>query len=246
MCWTSSAAAPGTLQPQGLAGPYWNAPAAGSQRLGPGDPRADRARRSPTIRARRRATEAPRPFARPDASRWARPPTAREAVFPHGPFQTPFLMVGHAYSHDHDPRLTFACLVRSSSSHPAVARAGRDARADPYVVWLSEIMLQQTTVATVGDYFRRFVERWPTRRGAGRRADRRRALGLGRPRLLRPRPQPACLRSARWPKRMAAISRRSEAGLAWPCPASAPTRRLPSAPSPSTSRPRRSTAMSSG
>ncbi len=30
------------------------------------------------------------------------------------------------------------------------------------MVWLSEIMLQQTTVATVGDYFRRFVERWPT------------------------------------------------------------------------------------
>jgi A/G-specific adenine glycosylase len=27
---------------------------------------------------------------------------------------------------------------------------------------LSEIMLQQTTVATVGEYFRRFVERWPT------------------------------------------------------------------------------------
>ena len=33
---------------------------------------------------------------------------------------------------------------------------------DPYAVWLSEIMLQQTTVATVGDYYRRFVERWPT------------------------------------------------------------------------------------
>src|SRR5947208_6037167 len=32
----------------------------------------------------------------------------------------------------------------------------------PYVVWLSEIMLQQTTVATVGDYFHRFVKRWPT------------------------------------------------------------------------------------
>jgi A/G-specific adenine glycosylase len=31
----------------------------------------------------------------------------------------------------------------------------------PYHVWLSEIMLQQTTVATVGPYFRRFVERWP-------------------------------------------------------------------------------------
>ncbi len=33
---------------------------------------------------------------------------------------------------------------------------------DPYRVWLSEIMLQQTTVATVGPYFQRFVERWPT------------------------------------------------------------------------------------
>ncbi|HYC04115.1 MAG TPA: A/G-specific adenine glycosylase [Azospirillaceae bacterium] len=34
--------------------------------------------------------------------------------------------------------------------------------ADPYRVWLSEIMLQQTTVATVGAYFRDFLERWPT------------------------------------------------------------------------------------
>ncbi len=35
-------------------------------------------------------------------------------------------------------------------------------RADPYKVWLSEIMLQQTTVAAVGPYFARFVERFPT------------------------------------------------------------------------------------
>ncbi len=35
-------------------------------------------------------------------------------------------------------------------------------RTPPYRVWLSEIMLQQTTVATVGDYFHRFVTRWPT------------------------------------------------------------------------------------
>jgi len=35
-------------------------------------------------------------------------------------------------------------------------------RADPYIVWLSEIMLQQTTVATVGPYFRKFLSRWPT------------------------------------------------------------------------------------
>ena len=33
---------------------------------------------------------------------------------------------------------------------------------DPYRVWLSEIMLQQTTVATVGPYFRKFLARWPT------------------------------------------------------------------------------------
>ena len=34
-------------------------------------------------------------------------------------------------------------------------------RPDPYRVWLSEIMLQQTTVAAVKPYFRAFVERWP-------------------------------------------------------------------------------------
>ena len=32
---------------------------------------------------------------------------------------------------------------------------------DPYRVWLSEIMLQQTTVRTVGPYFARFNARWP-------------------------------------------------------------------------------------
>jgi A/G-specific adenine glycosylase len=34
--------------------------------------------------------------------------------------------------------------------------------ADPYRVWLSEIMLQQTTVATVVPRFERFAARWPT------------------------------------------------------------------------------------
>lgn len=33
---------------------------------------------------------------------------------------------------------------------------------DPYHVWLSEIMLQQTTVATVRTYFARFLTAWPT------------------------------------------------------------------------------------
>nr|WP_232372809.1 A/G-specific adenine glycosylase [Acuticoccus mangrovi] len=37
-----------------------------------------------------------------------------------------------------------------------------EGRADPYRVWLSEIMLQQTTVAAVIPYFERFTRRWPT------------------------------------------------------------------------------------
>ena len=34
-------------------------------------------------------------------------------------------------------------------------------RADPYRVWLSEIMLQQTTVQAVGAYYRKFLALWP-------------------------------------------------------------------------------------
>jgi A/G-specific adenine glycosylase len=41
-------------------------------------------------------------------------------------------------------------------------RAPAGKRADPYKVWLSEIMLQQTTVQAVGAYYRKFLERWPT------------------------------------------------------------------------------------
>ncbi len=33
---------------------------------------------------------------------------------------------------------------------------------DPYHVWLSEVMLQQTTVAAVGPYYQKFLKRWPT------------------------------------------------------------------------------------
>ena len=34
--------------------------------------------------------------------------------------------------------------------------------ADPYRIWLSEVMLQQTTVAAVKAYFERFTALWPT------------------------------------------------------------------------------------
>jgi len=41
------------------------------------------------------------------------------------------------------------------------APPGAGEKSDPYAVWLSEIMLQQTTVATVGPYFEKFLAAWP-------------------------------------------------------------------------------------
>lgn len=43
---------------------------------------------------------------------------------------------------------------------PAERAAG--VRPDPYRVWLSEVMLQQTTTAHAAPYFREFTQRWPT------------------------------------------------------------------------------------
>ena len=42
---------------------------------------------------------------------------------------------------------------------PAAQAGGQ--RADPYHVWLSEVMLQQTTVAAASGYFRAFLRAWP-------------------------------------------------------------------------------------
>lgn len=49
-----------------------------------------------------------------------------------------------------------------SASRPLPWRAAGGEAPDPYRVWLSEIMLQQTTVAAVRPYFERFTTRWPT------------------------------------------------------------------------------------
>ena len=54
---------------------------------------------------------------------------------------------------DHYDRTARALPWRSSPGSPLP---------DPYAVWLSEVMLQQTTVATVRPRFRRFIARWPT------------------------------------------------------------------------------------
>jgi A/G-specific adenine glycosylase len=45
---------------------------------------------------------------------------------------------------------------------PGGAAGDNGARPDPYRVWLSEVMLQQTTVAAVTPYFTTFTARWPT------------------------------------------------------------------------------------
>jgi len=41
-------------------------------------------------------------------------------------------------------------------------RAVTEAQKDPYKTWLSEIMLQQTTVTAVIPYFLKFIKKWPT------------------------------------------------------------------------------------
>ena len=38
---------------------------------------------------------------------------------------------------------------------------GKGTRPDPYRVWLSEVMLQQTTTAAVAPFYARFLARWP-------------------------------------------------------------------------------------
>jgi len=48
---------------------------------------------------------------------------------------------------------------------------------DPYRIWVSEIMLQQTQVATVGPYFERFVKRFPSVEALAR-ADEEQVLRL--------------------------------------------------------------------
>jgi A/G-specific adenine glycosylase len=57
------------------------------------------------------------------------------------------------------PALLLAWYDRHRRKLPWRPPAGE--RTDPYRVWLSEIMLQQTGVKTVGPYFEKFLARWP-------------------------------------------------------------------------------------
>lgn len=56
-----------------------------------------------------------------------------------------------------------APLLKWYDTHRRVLpwRALPGQKPNPYAVWLSEVMLQQTTVATVGPYYHAFLKRWP-------------------------------------------------------------------------------------
>ncbi len=91
-------------------------------------------------------------------------------------------------------------------------RARRGEKPDAYRVWLSEIMLQQTTVKTVAPYYAKFLARWPTveRLAAARLDDVLRAwAGLGY--YARARNLHACARAVmarhggRFPREMDAL-----------------------------------------
>src|SRR5450432_2555881 len=64
------------------------------------------------------------------------------------------------------PALLLAWYDRHRRKLPWRPPAGQPA--DPYAVWLSEIMLQQTGVKTVGPYFEKFLARWPDVDALGR------------------------------------------------------------------------------
>src|ERR1700743_1494009 len=64
------------------------------------------------------------------------------------------------------PALLLAWYDRHRRVLPWRPPAGQ--RPDPYAVWLSEIMLQQTGVKTVGPYFQKFLARWSDVAALGR------------------------------------------------------------------------------
>ena len=88
---------------------------------------------------------------------------------------------------------------------PWRARAGE--RADPYRVWLSEIMLQQTTVKAVAPYYARFLDALPHRRGPCARRRSRTCSSSG-PGSATTRARATCMPArGPWSSGMAEISR---------------------------------------
>ena len=98
-----------------------------------------------------------------------------------------------------------APLVPGAPTPPAVARADRD----PYRIWLSEVILQQTRVDQGMAYWERFVERYPTVADLAAAPEDEVLQPVAGPGLLQPRPQPAHRRPAGGERARRAVSPRT-------------------------------------
>ena len=230
--------------------------------LGAGDLRPERAqpRLGEAALGRGACASAPRSARRPGRSRGraaraclsARPVPLSSAMRLRSPFgYRGYRLAGglsgrtDAGRHDPPPRRCSPGTTARRATCPGARRPGRRARPDPYRVWLSEVMLQQTTVAAVRGYFEAFVTRWPTVADLAAAPDAEvMAAWAGLGYYARARNLLACARVVA--RRARRALPRHRGGAARRCPASAPTPPPPSPPSPSTGRRWWSTATSSG
>ena len=70
-------------------------------------------------------------------------------------------MLRHAHDAANKPAARALLAWYDKHARKLPWRAARCAACDPYAVWLSEIMLQQTTVTAVKPYYEKFLTRWP-------------------------------------------------------------------------------------
>ena len=118
----------------------------------------------------------------------------------------------------------------------AACRGGQPGRgADPYRVWLSEIMLQQTTVKAVGALFRPLPARWPDV-AALAAAELDEVLTPGQASAITRAPATCMPAPARWSSGMAAYFPDDARRRCARCRASATIPPRPSRPSPSAAR----------
>ena len=103
-----------------------------------------------------------------------------------------------------DPRVLLAWYDRHRRVLPWRSRKGETP--DPYRVWLSEIMLQQTTVKAVAPYYARFLKHWPTVEELATAELEDVLRGLGRAWLLRAGAKPASPAREPWRGRGGALS----------------------------------------
>ena len=71
-------------------------------------------------------------------------------------------MIASPTASDAIPAKLLAWYDRHARELPWRLAPGTNARPEPYRVWLSEVMLQQTTTAAVAPYFAKFCEKWPS------------------------------------------------------------------------------------